>query len=114
MPFQYQEVRLRFAIDFQGAAVIPLNGAFNLFAIHQHNHHWRVSVNLLLVIIDFCMSFSGRRLALSHLDGGRWPRTRLHTAATLHLSVNPLTLVDRIASRLYVSQRGSNKFAIHN
>ena len=66
---QDQKIRRRPAIDLQRAAIVPLNRAFNLFAVQQHENHLRVRVDLFLIIVDLGVCLSRRRLALSYLNG---------------------------------------------
>src|SRR2546430_237632 len=66
---QDQKIGCRPAIDLQRAAIVPLNRAFNLFAVQQHENHLRVRVDLFLVIVDLGVCLSRRRLALPYLDG---------------------------------------------
>ena len=66
---QDQKIRSRPAIDLQRAAIVPLNGALDLFAVQQHENHLRVRVDLFFVIVDLGVCLSRRRLAFPYLNG---------------------------------------------
>src|SRR6185436_18123964 len=57
------------SVDLESTAIVPLDRAFNLFAIQQNNNHQGVSVNLLLVIKDLRVGFAGRGNSFLNLDG---------------------------------------------
>src|ERR1051325_1105352 len=62
-----QEIGSVFAVDLQGAAVVPLNRSLNLFAVLQHDYHQGVRIDLLLVIEELGVGFHRRRRPLSRL-----------------------------------------------
>src|SRR5262245_60148380 len=114
--FEHEQIRGRPSIDLQCAAIVPLDRAFNFLAILQHEHHGCVRIDLFLVVIDFCVSFSWRWLPLAHLH---WllPRSLLRhaarspSAALLWISI---LLRNYVPPRFDVSQGCSDKFSIHN
>ncbi len=109
-----QKVRRRPTIDLQRTSIVPLNCSFDLFAIIQDKYHRSMSVDLLFVIVDFGMRLRRWRLTLAYLNR-RWlgPTWRRHSAP-LHSAVSLIALVCYFSPGLYICERGSNKFAIHN
>src|ERR1041384_4494917 len=72
-------------------------------------------VNLLLVIINFGMSFKRRLLALALLHRGRLlAGTRLSHATLTGIAVLTVTLLRLITTRFHVGQRRSDEFPIHD
>ena len=50
------------AVDLQGVAVVPLDGALDLLAVQEDDDHLRVRVHLLLVVEDLRVGLGGRNL----------------------------------------------------
>src|SRR5438270_6610718 len=62
------------AVDLQGAAVVPLDGALDLLAVHEHDDHLGVRVHLLLVVENLRVRLGLRDLLAAHGRGGRGRR----------------------------------------
>src|ERR1051326_1532799 len=63
--FEEHDVGRALAVDLQGVAVVPLDGALDLLAVREHDDHQRVPVHLLLVIKNLGVGLGGRNLLAS-------------------------------------------------
>src|SRR5580698_6614603 len=52
------------AADLEGVAVVPLDAAFDLFAVFEHDHHGCLRLDLLLQVEEFCLAIG------AFVDGG--------------------------------------------
>jgi len=69
------------AADFDGVAVVPLDAAFDFFAVFEHDDHRGLGLNLFLqveelgvMVLVFVVSRKGREM------GGDWNRRKLARA----------------------------------
>ena len=119
--FEHEEVGSNFAIDLQSTTIIPLDGSLDFLTVHKDDNHQRVSIDLLLVIEDLGIGFHWRRCTLSHLNWGRWRRTRCSFSSGFAARTSLLSAaIGSFSERwrfpglsLHFGERGSNKFPGH-
>jgi hypothetical protein len=59
--FEDKQIRRAFAVHLQAVFVVPLDYAFENFAIAQNDRHWRLGLHLFQVIEIFCVGLFRRR-----------------------------------------------------
>src|SRR6266498_47735 len=122
VPLEKKKIGRRLAVHLQRATIVPLDGSFDFFAVKQHNHHWRVRIDLLLIIEELGVSLHRRGRSLSHLNGRMLSRSRCLSAgvssnvaarSSLRTTIGTFPgLRDLACFALHLGKRGSDEFTI--